>query len=150
MTTLAIHATYYRTGLLLGVLRGEEVHRWAERVIAQETEPPFQILELVLVSPTDLSGLRDALWPLAVEPEPLAVLQAILARLHGDLDRGARSLGDTLTILRQLRSMLRLPAELYAALNATLVDHAGIGAAASPIPGWLRQFAGAELEPSSA
>jgi hypothetical protein len=77
---LAIAATYYRTGLLLGLLRGDEVHRWAEHCIV--------------------------------------------------------------TVLRQMRSMLRLPPRLYDELNATLVEHARIGVPTSPVPDWLRQFAG--------
>lgn len=144
---LATAATYYRTGLLLGLLRGDEVHRWAERRIARDPDPPHALLDLVLVSPGDLSALRHALYPMSVEPEPEPVLEAMFALLHADLEAGRRGLPDTLTVLRQMRSMLRLPPRLYGALNATLVEHARIGVPSSPVPDWLRQFAGARLEP---
>lgn len=144
---LAIAATYYRTALLLGLLPGEDVHRWAESVIACEVEPAHQILELALVPSADLSGLRHGLWPLSIEPEPKAVLEAMLALLHADLEAGRRTLRDTLTVLRQMRSMLRLPSGLYEDLNRVLVDHETIGVAASPIPDWLRQFAAAGMNP---
>jgi hypothetical protein len=134
-------ATYYRTGLLLGLLPGEEVHRWAERIIEKEPIPPPGLLDLVSVSSTDLSALRDALWSLAVEPEPEAVLQAVFALLHADLTTGRRAVEDTVTVLRQMRSMLRLPAPLYSDLNQALVSHGLAKVTGGTIGAWLQQFA---------
>ena len=122
------------------------MHRWAESVIAREAEPVHALIELALVDQDDLSELRHALWPLCVDPEPEVVLEAVLALLHRDLEAGRRDLTTTVTILRQMRSMLRLPRELYKALNATLVDHASIGVTVSPVPGWLERFAHATLD----
>ncbi len=48
----------------------------------------------------------------------------VFAHIYEDLPTGRRALNDTLTILRQMRSMLRLPATVYAALNAMLVVYA--------------------------
>jgi hypothetical protein len=123
------------------LVRGEVVHRWAEQAIAREPEPPRELIEIVSVPPTDLSALRYALWPLVTEPEPREVLEAMLSLLHADLSSGRRGLKDTLTVLRQMRSMLRLPAPLYADLNSTMVAYAASDAQAGIMVEWLAQFA---------
>jgi hypothetical protein len=143
---LRLQATYFRTGLLLGIVRGDEVHRWAEEVIGREVDPPHALIDLSLVDPDDLSEMRHALWPLCVDPEPEIVLESVLALLHRDLEARRLDLATTVTILRQMRSMLRLPRELYRELNATLVGHASIGVTVSPVPAWLERFAHATLE----
>ena len=45
-----------------------------------------------------------------------------------------------MTVLRQMRSMLRLPPQIYADLNATFVAHAAEGATGAAIAGWLKSF----------
>lgn len=132
-------ATRYRTALLLGMVKGDAVHRWAEEVIARDPDPPHALFEVVSVTRHDLTALRDALWPLVIDPEPPAVLNALFGQLHVELASGRRSLSDTLTILRQMRSMLRLPRAIYGELNATLVDYAAADSSA-PIEQWLRRF----------
>jgi hypothetical protein len=139
-----LEATYYRTALLLGLVRGEVVHRWAQDVIEREREPPHAFIDIMSVPPTDLSALRHALWPLVVEPDPPAVLEAMYALLRADLASGRRGLADTVTVLRQMRSMLRLPAAMYADLNAVLVAHSAAGSGTDTIAAWLQQFAKAE------
>lgn len=138
-------ATYYRTALLLGMASGEEVQRWAEQVLTTDPNPPHPLFDLVSVPEGDLSALRSALWPLAREPEPAPVLAAILARLHEELQLGRRDLPETITILRQMRSMLRLPRPMYEALNAALVDQA---AGSEGVRRWLGGFAGQGLDES--
>lgn len=140
-TDYSLQATYYRTTLLLGLSRGEAVHEWAERMIAQDPEPPHAFLEAVSVPPSDLTALRHALWPLVVEPDPREVIEAILAVLHVDLVSGRRGLGDTVTIMRQMPSMLRLPRDLYDSLNGALVAHMPDRVDGAAIAGWLGQFA---------
>ena len=137
----SLEATYYRTALLLGLVRGEIVHHWAEEVIEHDPVPPQAVFEVVSVQQTDLSALRDALWPLVIEPDPAVVLEAIFGVLHQDLASGRRGITDTLTILRQTRSMLKLPAPMYAALNSALVAHAAEGPQAGAVDCWLQQFA---------
>ena len=149
--TYKLEATYYRTALLLGLIQGEEVHRWAESIIREDPAPPAELLELVSIPSTDLSGLRYGLWSLAVEPEPPAILEAMFGLLDADLTAGRRTVDDTVTVLRQMRSMLRLPAPLYADLNEALVSHGLAKAAGGRIAAWLRQFADAHqrsLRPS--
>ena len=141
----SLAATYLRTGLLLGTIRGESAVQWAERAIEADPAHPDALLDVVSVPATDLSGLRHALWPLVAEPEPLVVLETVLGHLHRDLVSGQRTLTDTLTILRQMRSMLRLPPALYAGLNGAMVAHGNTGADSACIPQWLQQFAAARM-----
>ena len=140
-----LEATYYRTALLLGLVQGDTVHRWAEQAIDREPEPPAAFFEIVSVPPGDLTRLRHALWPLVIDPEPPAVLETVLGLLHADLVADRRALHDTLAILRQMRSMLRLPAALYAALNATLVAYAHDPQRAVILE-WLGQFSAPTFE----
>jgi hypothetical protein len=116
------------------------VQRWADRVIEHEPDPPPEMIEVASAAPTDLSGLRHALSPLAIEPEPSSVIEALLGVLYADLTSGHRRLADTLTVLRQMRSMLRLPPRLYADLNAALVAHAAEGETCVALATWLQHF----------
>jgi len=36
----SLEATYYRTALLLGLIRGDVVHRWAEQAIERHVRMP--------------------------------------------------------------------------------------------------------------
>ena len=142
-----LEATYYRTALLLGLVQGDTVHRWAEQAIDREPEPPAAFFEIVSVPAGDLTSLRHALWPLVIDPEPPAVLEAMFGLLHADLVADRRSLEDTLAILRQMRSMLRLPSALYAALNAMLVEYAHAhDRQRAVILKWLGNFSRSEFE----
>jgi len=136
----SLEATYYRTALLLGLVRGGPVQQWAEGIIAHDPEPPAALFDVVSVPPDDLSALRHALWPLVREPDPLAVLETVLGQLHYGLASGSRTMAETLTILRQIRSMVKLPPPLYAGLNAALVARAE-DSEAGAVEAWLRQFA---------
>jgi hypothetical protein len=138
-------ATYYRTALLLGLVRGDDVHRWVERVIEQEPDPPKAFFEIASVAADDLSGLRHALWPLVIEPDPAAVIETIFGLLHADLVGERRTFDDTLTILRQMRSLLRLPPDLYADMNATLVTYA-TSQQRQVVVEWLQRFARSRIE----
>jgi hypothetical protein len=133
-------ATYYRSALLLGLVRGAAVHDWAHQVIDEGDDPPQAFFEIVSVPADDLSALRSALWPLVVDPEPADVLAAIFGLLHEDLAAGRRPYSDTLTIVRQMRSILRLPPDIYAALNAALVAQAA-DPQGTALASWLRGFA---------
>ena len=140
LDTYALQATYYRTALLLGLVSGQDVHRWADAIIEREAQPPMPLVDLAALPASDLTELRHALWPLAINPDPRPVIESLLGRIHADLASGRRGLDDTLTILRQLRSMVRTPADLYADLNAALVAHAG-NADGARLARWLERFA---------
>jgi hypothetical protein len=135
----SLEATYYRTALLLGLVRGDVVHRWAEQAIEREPEPLPELIEIVAAPSTDLSALRHALWPLVIEPVPRVVFEALFGLLYADLASGRRGIADTLTVLRQMRSMLRLPPPVYAELNSVLVAYAE--GRTTAIAEWLEQFA---------
>lgn len=115
----SLQATFYRTALLLGIVRGDEVHRWAEQIIAPDGQPPMALIEA-------------------------AVLEAVLGRLHADLVAGRRGLPDTVAIIRQLRSMVRVPSGLYAELNDALVGQSAHPEDAAFLR-WLERFAGASV-----
>jgi hypothetical protein len=136
----AERATCYRTALLLGLIDGIAVHQWAHYVIEHDASPPAAFFELISIDPMDLSALRKALWPLVIEPDPPAVLRSLLGRLGHDLTAGHRGVTDTITVLRQMRSMLRLPPDIYAELNAALVAQVRDGQDEA-IVRWLQQFA---------
>ena len=135
----AMEATCYRTALLLGLIRGDVVHRWAEEAIERAAEPLPELIEIVSASTTDLSALRHALLPLVTEPVPRVVFEAVFGLMHADLATGRRGVTDTLTVLRQIRSMLRLPPPMYAELNSVLVAYAD--GRQTAIAEWLEQFA---------
>lgn len=141
----ALQATFYRTALLLGLVRGDEVHRWADRIIEYEPQPPLALIDAAAVPADDLSELRHALWPLVLDPDPRSVIEALLGVMHADLASGRRGLADTLTILRQIRSMVRVPNHLYAEINEALVAHAAAAGDGGGIARWLERFAGASV-----
>jgi hypothetical protein len=136
----SLDATFFRTALLLGMVKGDIVLRWADELIARAPAPSEPLIELATVPVLDLSGLRHALWPLVIDPPPLEVLEAILARLHADLAAGSRGETDTLAIVRQIRSMVRLPRGLYADLNEMLVAYDAAAQARVVLETWLRRF----------
>ena len=73
----ALEATYYRTALLLGLVDEGVVHRWSEQAIERESRPPESFFDIVSVNAGDLSGLRNALWPLVTDPEPVLVIELL-------------------------------------------------------------------------
>jgi hypothetical protein len=113
-------------------------------VIEQDADPSQAFFEIVSVPADDLSGLRQALWPLVIEPEPPAVLEAVFGLLHDDLAAGRRGYTDTLTVVRQMRSMLRLPRGIYEALNAALVAQAQ-DPEGTAFTTWLQGFAAVDV-----
>jgi hypothetical protein len=60
--------------------------------------------------------------------------------LYADLMSGRRAVEDTVTVLRQMRGMLRLPASIYSDLNDALVAHGLAKDTGGTIEQWLQQF----------
>ena len=81
-TEYLLDATYYRTALLLGLVRASTVHQWVEQVIARDPRPPVAFFEVASIAGENLSALRHALWPLVEEPDPPAVVERLLAPVH--------------------------------------------------------------------
>jgi hypothetical protein len=117
------------------------VLRWAEEVIEYDEAPPAAFFDLVSVPAADLSELRHALFPLVVEPPGEPALRAVLNLVRTDLIERRRNLEDTMTVLRQMRSMLTLPPVMYASLNDAFVAHAAETGASTALVGWLDRFA---------
>jgi hypothetical protein len=105
-------AAFYRTALLLGLVRGERVVQWADEEITRSTTPLPLFVELATTAPDDLTTMRQVLFGLSGEHPPVEVIQAVLGLIGQHLASGGRSITDTVTVLGQLRGMVRLPPDL--------------------------------------
>lgn len=152
MSSCEHEATFYRAALLLGLVDGGEVIAWADAVIARDVAVPHALLDVSVTAPGDLSALRIALQPLARDDEAPDVVHAILDRARSDLERGRRNIGDTVTVLAQVRRFLTVTTAVVDALDAFQDDYmlaaAGvIGDVATierNVRSWLAHYAGAE------
>lgn len=153
MTNIPREAAFHRASLLLGIESGADVVQWADTLIADHNEVPTQILELSMVPPHDLSELRHALQPIAADEDEL-LLRALFDRVRHDAVHGKRSLKDSVTVLSQARSFLKLPLDYFTNIDTLQDDHmlavAGIGRVTSDVEKqtleWLSQFEGSEEE----
>src|SRR5438045_738324 len=112
MTVRSEEAAFYRTALLLGLIRGNDVIRWADAVIGAEPAAPAALLELATTSPDDLSALRERLFEAGGGGESPAMIRRVIGLIHGDLASGRRSFHDTMTVLKQLRAFVKVDREL--------------------------------------
>ena len=141
MNTLRDEAAFYRAALLLGLLRGEEVVRWADGAIAAAAAPAQALLDLSTTDPGELTTLRQLLFELSGEGESETVVRRVLGLIQRDLMSGRRSFDDTRTVLKQLRGFLRLHRDLNEQLKALGVD-LGLGREGAELRmrEWLRQY----------
>lgn len=145
-------AAFHRAALLLGLTNGKHVLEWADAVIMRDGDAPGGFVQLSLVPAEDLSELRHALYPLAARDESPLIVPALFDRVRADLDAGKRSAKDSLTVLQQARSLMKVPAplseELIALFNAHMLATAHVTGDISVIEvsvrDWLKQFAGSE------
>ena len=145
-------ASYYRAALLLGLVSGDVVIAWADSIIASDSDAPQSLLDLAMIPPGDLSELRHALFPVAAPTESLATIRALFDRARAELESGQRSPLDTITVLRQARSFLKLPTNMHDEVALLQNDHmlatAGVigstDAVVVRLHTWLAQFAGSE------
>ena len=139
--TLRDEAAFYRAGLLLGQLRGEEVVRWADETLGRRTDTPVPLVELSTTDPNDLTALRKQLFELSGEGETEQVVARVLGLVQRDLASGRRSFDDTRTVLKQLRAFLKLNRDLNEQLKAFGVDLGlGVEGAELRLRQWLRQY----------
>ena len=145
-------SAFHRAALLLGLTSGKDILAWADHVIMQDGDAPSGFVELSLIPADDLSELRHALQPMAARVESPLILPALIDRIRTDFDAGTRSARDSLTVLAQLRSFMKVPAELSEEI-ATLVNAHMLATArvTGDIPQleirlreWLNQFVGGE------
>lgn len=113
-------ATFYRAALLLGLVHGDEVVRWADQEIARSECAPTALCDVAL-TPTsdasDLTALRSALRRLADERESPAVVARLLRVVTDDFSSGRRNARDTITLLGQMRDNVAMSDALREALH---------------------------------
>src|SRR5689334_9276812 len=102
----AEQATFFRAALLLGLIRGDRVVAWADTVIATESSPPEAFAEISTTPAEDLTLLRQRLLLVGSEKESETVVRALASLVHRDLASGRRTIGDTMTVLKQLRAFV--------------------------------------------
>lgn len=69
------------------------------------------------LAPRELTALRAALAPAALEPEPPAVVRRLLGAVAADVHAGRRSVEDTMHVLVQLRRLVAVPREIARGLD---------------------------------
>ena len=136
MASVREQATFYRAALLLGLVQGDEVVRWADTEIAQAEQAPAALCDVAL-TPTgdarDLTRLRAALRPIADEHESPAVVTRLLSVVTADFTSGRRNAKDTITLLGQMRDHVAMSDELREALHPFGIQNmlASVGAKGS-------------------
>jgi len=137
-------ATFFRAALLLGLIRGEHVVAWADAVIATEASPSEALTDLATTPPGDLTMLRQRLLVIGREKESEGVVRALAGLVHRDLASGRRTLGDTMTVLKQLRAFVAVGSTLNEQIKTLGVDVAIAppntperGAAEERVRAWL-------------
>ncbi len=151
VTSYQLAATYYRAALLLGIASGTDVIRWADGIIERDPEPPAAIYDVSLAPAADLNTLRDTLKPLALEPEPLAVVQALLDRIWRDVFANRRDVDEAVALIYRASHCLAIPDPLRWEMVSLEEDYARVtDGIAGELPtieaqvrAWLAQFDGA-------
>jgi hypothetical protein len=134
-------AAFYRAAILLGLLRGEDVVRWADASLAHDESPAEALVDLSTTDPNDITRLRQLLFELSGEGESTAVVQRLLGLVQKDLMSGRRSFSDTMTVLKQLRAFLKLERDLNEQVKELGVGVAmGHEGAEQRVREWLRRY----------
>ena len=115
-------ATFFRAALLLGLIRGERVIAWADGVLAGDSDVPHAFAEIATTPADDLTLLRQRLLLVGSERESEAVVRALAGLIHRDLASGRRTIGDTMTVLKQLRAFIKVTPALNERLKTLGVD----------------------------
>ena len=146
--TYAAQASVHRAALLLGLVRGDEVIRWADEVIRSGADAPAAFVEIATTPPDDLTLLRERLYEAGGHRESSEVVRRLIGLVHRDLASGRRSLADTMTVLKQLRAFVKVEPDLNEQLKTLGVD-VFMAAPGSParaeaerrVRDWLQQYA---------
>jgi hypothetical protein len=153
MTGITREAAFYRAALLLGLTTGDAVIAWADRLIASDDEGAAALLDLTVIPPHDLSELRHALEPISARTDSPEMLRALFDTARANFAQGRRNANDTITVLSQARSFLKLPDAYSFAIQTLANDHmlavSGIRGNVAEVEGrvatWLAQFEHAAL-----
>jgi len=84
----AIKADYYRYGIELGILGFEKAMVWADKIIALESEPDVEIIDVALASPRGRNGVMDALKAVKGVRDPQLAGKMLLRDLQVQLQNG--------------------------------------------------------------
>jgi hypothetical protein len=109
---LAENASFFRTALQLGLIRGQTVVTWAEVEIAKSNNVPHALIELTLIDPNDITALRYALLGLCTEEISRPVVEGILGFILSDVKHGKRTFDDTVAVLTQVRRFVKIPDDM--------------------------------------
>jgi hypothetical protein len=143
-------AAFYRAALFLGLVDGATVVRWADDTLSRTATVPAAFVEIASTPPGDLTALRLALLDLCGEQGPTRVVTAVLGLIGRHLSSGRRSLGDTMTVLKQFRGSVRLAPETADALRQFEVQFAralltgDLTTLETRLYPWLGRYAGAD------
>jgi hypothetical protein len=144
----AEQAALFRAGLLLGLVRGEEVVGWADQILGGDAAAPPAFVEIATTSPDDLTRLRDQLLDVCGTGESEVVVRRLLGLVQRDLATGRRGFRDTMTVLKQLRAFVTVTRDMNEQVKALGVDvamaspgTADAAAAERRVRVWLRQYA---------
>jgi len=118
----AEQATFFRAALLLGLIRGDRVVAWADAALATDDSPTAALAEIATTPADDLTMLRQRLLVVGREKEPEAVVRALAGLVHRDLASGLRTIGDTMTVLKQLRAFVAVGPVLNEQIKTLGVD----------------------------
>ena len=130
---LPFEAAFLRGALLVGLMHEQDAHDWAESLIHEAPDMEGVLADL-LMTPVELSAMREALWVLSKQVDARKVGAAILtaAALEGD----TRAPDDRLRVLADIRANLPLPKEVAAAIksfeNRRMFAAVGVPAVTSP------------------
>ena len=142
-------AGFFRSALLLGLIKGDLAVRWADDVLATGGDVPHAFVEISTTDPDDLSALRHALLALCDERPSPGIVDALLGLVARDLESERRSFPDTVRVLVQLRKFLKIDPALDEQLKAQSVEATmkpdGPVLAEQRVRAWLMQYATAVL-----
>jgi hypothetical protein len=143
-STIAEQASLYRSGLLLGIIPGGTVVSWADGLLEQHGSQEHVLIDISETSAWDISRLRELLLELCSETVTMQTVGLLLGIIRDDAHSGKRSIDDILTILTQMRRMIKIDFEIAETIKQFEIlqesGTAGNTAIAEQVLQWLRQW----------
>ncbi|HYM21654.1 MAG TPA: hypothetical protein VEU08_00530 [Vicinamibacterales bacterium] len=84
---LPFEAAFLRGALLVGLMHEQDAHDWAESLIHDAPELEGALAD-ILMTPVELSAMRETLWVLAKQVDPRKVGAALLTAALSKARRG--------------------------------------------------------------
>ncbi len=111
---IPLEAAYLRAALLVGLAHERDIPAWADSHIADGGEWTTRLADVTL-APVELSAMRDALYPIAKDADPGAVLQKVFQGFR-DLDPLPKA-ADLIRRLTLLRPEFKLAQDVDAVIK---------------------------------